>query len=74
MQTKSDHLIRQVVEIQPLELHSLWDFFQMQNYTLHGTDHLIRQVVEIQPLELHSLWDFFQTQNYTLHGTEGVYV
>jgi hypothetical protein len=27
MQIKSDHLIRQVVEIQFLELHSLWIFF-----------------------------------------------
>ena len=27
MQLKSNHLIRQVIEIQSLELHSLWDFF-----------------------------------------------
>jgi len=27
---KSDHLIRQVIEIQSLELHSLWDFFKLR--------------------------------------------
>ena len=39
MQFKSDHLIRQVVEIQSLELHFLWDFFfQMQDYAFHVTE------------------------------------
>ena len=36
MQFKSDHLIRQVIEIQSLELHSLWNFFQTQDCTFHG--------------------------------------
>jgi len=30
MQFKFDHLIRQVIEIQSLELHSLWDFFKLK--------------------------------------------
>ena len=34
MQFKSDHLIRQVVEIQSLELHFLWDFFFKCRITL----------------------------------------
>ena len=38
-QFKSDHLIRQVIEIQSLELHYLWGFFfQTQDCTFHGTD------------------------------------
>ena len=38
MQFKSNHLIRQVIEIQFLELHSLLNFFQTQNCTFHGTE------------------------------------
>ena len=39
MQFKSDNLIRQTLEIQSLELHSLKDFFfQMQDCTFHGTE------------------------------------
>jgi hypothetical protein len=41
MQIKSEHLIRQVVKIQSLELHSLWDFFQTQDCTFHGTEGVV---------------------------------
>jgi hypothetical protein len=37
MKIKSDHLIRQLVEILFLKLHFLWDIFQKQNCTLRAS-------------------------------------
>jgi hypothetical protein len=46
MQIKSDHLIRQVVEIQFLELHSLWDINAGLHFSWDGGSMYVCCVVQ----------------------------
>ena len=41
MQFKSNHLIRQIIEIQSLELHFLWDFSQTRDCTFYETEYVL---------------------------------
>ena len=55
MQIKTNPLIRQVVEIQILELHLLW-IFLTQNYIFHGTEGVDSKQLVKHNLTCHYKW------------------